>query len=475
MKMKKLLILSLALITALSFTACKDDDKKKGSNNAINISTDDEYTSHIDFQDYEGYEFRILTRKNQLKSQYVEEETGDIVNDAVYKRNEEVKALFNIEITATESNNSDTGTAALNGILAGDDQYDLLFPHSRSAFTYAIQNAAVNYNDVETIHLDKPWWAQDIVNSADVNGYLYVLDGDISTMRLAQSAAMFFNKDLFDELGLEYPYQLVLDGEWTFDAFSKLVKKGSKDLNGDGVMHQDVDRFGYYTRDWQGPIAILYTAGQRIYDKNARGIPTLTLNSQKTTDVFEEFFDLTNSDHAFLALNGRRDVKSGTNPFKEGRALFHDGGLGNAQSMRNMEDDFGIIPMPKFTAEDKYAAIVNGYSSLMVMPITVGDVNRTGAITEALCAIGSREVIPAFYNVSLQTKFARDAESEKMIDIIKDAAIYDLGYIAGGTFQSCGYDLAHSTNQNFASYYAASESAAQTALQEFNRAYGKLG
>ena len=140
-----------------------------------------------------------------------------------------------------------------------------------------------------------------------------------------------------------------------------------------------------------------------------------------------------------------------------------------------MTDDFGIIPYPKFDENDKYTTIIGGGSSLVVMPVTVEDVNRTGNIVEALCALGSRDVIPAFYDVSLKTKFSRDAESEAMIDIIKDSLIYDLGYIAGGTFQSAGRDLAQQANPDFSSYYARSESQAIVALQEFNRAYGKIG
>ena len=93
---------------------------------------------------------------------------------------------------------------------------------------------------------------------------------------------------------------------------------------------------------------------------------------------------------------------------------------------------------------------------------------------EALCAIGSKEVIPAFYEVSLKTKFSRDAESEVMLDIIKDSIMYDLGYVAGGTFQSIGYELAHSGGE-FSSTYAANESAALTKLKEFNKSYGKIG
>jgi hypothetical protein len=52
--------------------------------------------------------------------------------------------------------------------------------------------------------------------------------------------------------------------------------------------------------------------------------------------------------------------------------------------------------------------------------------------------------------------------------------MYDLGYVAGGTFQSIGYELAHSGGE-FSSTYAASESAALQKLKEFNKAYGKIG
>lgn len=475
MKIKTLALVGLAALTLVSATACKEEKKKKTD---INIDADDEYIQHLLIEDYEGYNFRILTRKTMISDQYVEEETGDIISDAVFKRNETVKNLLNCNITATETSTSGGETEALNSILAGDDSYDLIFPHSRSSFQYAIQNTLINYNDVETIHLDKPWWSQDIIDSCNINGYLYVLDGDISTHRLNYAMMLYFNKTLFDELGFEYPYQKVLDGEWTFDEFAKLVKKGSKDLNGDGVMNPEDDQYGFYTSDWQSPISILYTGGQRIYNKDAKGIPQLTLNTSKTVDIFSEYFDLIDSDDVFMRTeNAGASIGqqyTGTDLFTDGRALFADGGLGGAKGKRAMNDDFGILPLPKFTEDDEYATVVNGHASLMLMPITVEDINRTGNITEALCALGSKIVIPEFYEVSLKTKFSRDSESEQMIDIIKDSIIYDLGYVSGGTFQSIGRDLLYSGGE-FSSTYAASESTALVALKDFNKAYGKIG
>ena len=470
MNFKKILCLALALVTiAMCFASC-GDSKKKGTKE-IPPEALEQY-SHIPQTDLEGYNFRILSRKGMVKDQYVEEETGDIINDAVYRRNETVKALLNCDITSIESS-TDNASDALNTILAGDDQYDIIFPHSRTAFNYAVQNSLVNFNEVKTINLQNDWWSRDIVDSCNINGHLYVLDGDISTHRLSYAFTMYFNKRIFDELGIEYPYQMALDGEWTFDEFAKLVKQGSKDLNGDGLIKQEDDQFGYYTADWYGPINVLYTGGQRIYDKDQRGLPRLSLNSPKTIEIFSKFFNLIDSEDVYIRLDQVQMPKEEL--FEAGRSMFADKGLGQAKSMRSMSDDFGILPWPKFTKEDKYATAINGHASLMIMPITVPDPDTSGMIIEALAAVGQMEVIPAFYDVSLKTKFSRDSESEAMIDIVKESIIYDLGYVSGGSFQSTGRDLSHKSNPDFAAYYAANESKAITDLNNFLKSYAKIG
>ena len=469
-KLTKILCALLAcLMVVTCFAACGEKKKK----NEFEFSADQKAMyDHIPQADLEGYNFRILNRKGMVDDQYVEEETGDIISDAVYRRNETVKALLNCDITSVESS-SNTADDALNTILAGDDQYDVIFPHSRVAFTYAVQNSLVNFNEIETIDLNNSWWSQDIVDSCNINGHLYVLDGDISTHRLYYAFTMYFNKRIFDELGIEYPYQLALDGEWTFDAFAKLVKQGAKDLNGDGLMKQQDDQYGYYTRDWFGPIQVLYTGGQRIYSKDARGLPKLSINTPKTIDIYSKFFNLGNSEDVFLQLDQMRMADE--NLFTAGRAMFADNDLGGAKTMRSMSDDFGILPWPKFTKEDKYATAVNGHASLLVVPITVPDINKTGMVIEALGAVGQMEVIPAFYDVSLKTKFSRDYESEAMIDIIKDSLIYDLGYVAGGAFDSTGCNLSRQSNPDFSAFYAANESKAISDLNNFLKSYAKVG
>ena len=477
----------LAVLTAASllvFSAC-DDNSKEVNNNTGDVQDNQQtpgdvqdgeeeqidYLSDLSTEKYDGYNFRMLLRKGMIADQYLEEDSTDLVESATYKRNKYVEERYGITITATESS-STYETDALNSILAGDDAYDLIFAHSRAAFTYAVQGAAYNVNDIESIHLDKPWWSKDIKNSCNVNGYLYVLDGDITTQGLGNAMSMYFNKNLFDELGFDYPYELVKDGEWTFDEFAYLAKKGGKDLDGDGVITPENDRFGFVTPEWEAPINILYTGGQKIYDKNEEGKLELTLYSNKTVDIFADFFNLLENEACFLQETEGPNKYNGTNPFTDGRAMIYTSTLSSAKGYRNMEDDFGIIPYPKFDEDDEYATVINGHAHLIIIPITVSDVERTGAITEALCAYGSRDVIPAFYDVSLKTKYARDEESEDMMDLIKSSIVYDLGYVSGSPLQSVGRDLAKATSHDFASFYASKESSALIQVEEFNEDYG---
>ena len=485
--LKKIMAALLAACTICVLGACGKDDAKTpdtkpdstvtepdNSDNTAdnNTETEIDYTSDLSTERYDGYNYRMLVRKGKINDQYLEDDSEDLVESATYKRNKEVEDRYGITITVSESNDSNYETDALNSILAGDDAYDLIFAHSRAAFVYAIQGAAMNFNDISTIHLDKPWWTQDITESCNINGKLYVLDGDISTSGLGATMCLFFNKRIFDELGYDYPYEMVKDGDWTFYEFAYLAKKGGADLNGDGVMDPEVDQYGFRAEQWEAPMNSLYTGGQKIYDKDDEGNLQLTLYSTKTVEIYDEFFSLMNN--ASCILFSTATGYKGSGMFSEGRAMFTDTELRHAQTLRNMDDDFGILPYPKFDEADNYATATNGGSHLLVIPITVSDVERTGAITEALCAIGSRDVVPAFYEKSLKTKYARDEESEDMIDIIRSSRIYDIGYVAGGTFQSCGCDLANSTNHDFASYYASGETAAKTKLEEFNRDYAGL-
>lgn len=469
MKKQSALLIALSLLLAVFGCTKSEETKpeepiKQNAQQTEFTPEDDYYFSDLSNERYDGYNYRILVRKNQSGTQYFDEPKEDIVSNAIYQRNKAVEERYGITISVSESSNAEYETDALNSILAGDDAYDIIFPHSRAAFVYAVNGACVNLQEVSTLNLDKPWWAQDIVDSCTINGNLYVLDGDISSAGLSCTACLYFNKRIFDELGFEYPYDAVREGEWTFDEFSYLARKGGADLNGDGLLNIKDDQYGFSTSKWGAPIIMPYTGGQRIYDIDDSGNLHVSLYTNKTVDLYSDFFGL---------MRGEYATYDGTDAtFTGGQLMFMYSLLGSAQAFRKMDDEFGIVPFPKYDSDDNYATITDGWAPLLVIPITVPDYERTGAITEALCAYGSKLVIPSFYEKSIKTKYARDDDSKEMMDIIKNSRVFDVGYLSGGPLQSTGYELADSANADFASFYAKNENSAKVSLEKFVEDYG---
>ena len=78
-----------------------------------------------------------------------------------------------------------------------------------------------------------------------------------------------------------------------------------------------------------------------------------------------------------------------------------------------------------------------------------------------MCRIGADKIIPAYYELVLQTKYTRDRESVDMLDIIKKARVFDIGYYnaeLGGQFANQFADFAGNKNRDLASWYNKNES-----------------
>ena len=113
---------------------------------------------------------------------------------------------------------------------------------------------------------------------------------------------------------------------------------------------------------------------------------------------------------------------------------------------------------------------------MCIIPMTARDPERTSIILEALCAIGYDKVIPAYFEVALQAKASRDNESADMLDIIKAARIYDLGYYnatATGEYanQFVNFIDNKSLGRNFTSWFEGRQRSVNKTLEKVIDAY----
>jgi len=433
--------------------------------------------------DFGGYEFRMLIRndKGWIEDMYAEELNGEIMNDAIYQRNASVGERFNVIFKVIPSSNANYEVDGIKAILANEDAYDIIIPHARASFDYALQQLLLDWNtDLPFVDLDKPWWDQTAKENLRINNKLFMMIGDISYKNLGATNAMLFNKNLFDSIGLEYPYQTVNDGKWTFDKFVEFAQRGTADINGDGKIVLADDQLGYVTDEWIGPIQVLYSGNQRIVQKDENDIPYLSLNTDMTVEIFNAFFAFIDGDagHCNPWEGLDTSIASATGiygRFTNNQALFLDTNIRGTIFLRNMDANFGIVPWPKFNeTTDKYYANVDAGCNLIIVPITAGDAERTSIVLEALSAEGYKSVVPAYFGVALSTKYSRDEESTEMLDIVKAGRVYDLGYYDNNLaiFNSIGQYMFSSKNRDFASLYAKNEEKANKQLQKTIKAYG---
>ena len=168
----------------------------------------------LETADYGGHTFRILATNDNNRQQDVETvggENGEIFNDLVYARNRAVEEKYNITIEGSGTEYSEVVDTIRLQVSGGLTDYDLYFGSAHAA-KLAAEGYLADLYTVEGLDLTSPWWSTAATESLSVGGRLYVATGDINPTTLMSAGALVFNKQLFTDSDIAYPYQTVRDG-----------------------------------------------------------------------------------------------------------------------------------------------------------------------------------------------------------------------------------------------------------------------
>ncbi|MCL2159249.1 MAG: hypothetical protein FWH48_07580, partial [Oscillospiraceae bacterium] len=319
------------------------------------------------------------------------------------------------------------------------------------------------------VSLGNPWWDKNVIRDICFADKVYCMTGDFNPSTLGNTRMIIFNKNLFREIGIDFPYQSVLDKKWTYDEFFKICVQGERDLNGDGKIDYKDDRFGYIGWFCDQPESFFYGLGGSYTVKDENGLPVLNLNNEKTSNIIDKLVDVFTPGNGGWANNIEWGID--LTMFEEGRSLMANSRFWLLEVFRNMNDDFGILPHPMLDeSQDGYRQSVDGVCTMAYVPITNGDLEFTSIILEALAAESYRTVMPEYYNVVLTIKNTRDEESADMVDIIKNSRAYPLQL---DTFNIMTIaDFAVDKTNNLSSMYEKKEAAGTTELEKIIDAYG---
>ena len=434
-------------------------------------------------KDYGGDKFTILYRNEWAYEFIADEENGDILNDAVFRRNRAVEDRFKVSFEFVGLpgtwNSSEYKNAITNSVVAGDSEYDLITGYQADMINHAMQGYFMNVYDMPYINTEAPWWSEKSNSALTVHDKLFMTTGDIAVTLWDNMYVMFFNKKLAEQYAIPDMYEIVDNHEWTIDKLAELSKNVSNDVDGNSVYDEN-DLYGFVTSPTNHMRAWMVAGETPLTKLNDNGEVEACFMTERTINMVDRLKALHKQQSSYSKNEVLSEPYSTDEPviFTSDRALFMTGYLGNAKLLRNMDTDFGIIPYPMYDEnQDGYRTTSHNSVSMMCFPVTLRDNEMSGIITEALCAESYRNVIPDYYDLVLKTKGTRDDQSAEMMDQIRDGLTFDFGWVHSPAMDNIGWILQDviSEDKDLSSYWASKEKKVNAGLEKINAAYEKAG
>ena len=449
MKAKRILSLFLALLTATgSLAACagtQDDSEGTDGVTTEAVSEGDTFLQDNLPDDLDLGKTTVTFYGLSGTRIGASELTGDPVSDAIFERNKYVEDRLNVEISVAEENTSDSffivnKVATL--VQSGSTDYDVVTSPCWVLLDQALSGYYANLAATEYMDLTQPWWTQDFNESTSYNGIQFAAAGHILLSTYSSAFATAFNQNLFIEANQPFLYEYVENGTWTLDKQASLAPIFHRD-NGNGVQDANGDYYGFVSA--LQSIVDCYWASCEVdmIRKNEDGDFELALDAERLHEVAEKVLYLFYQTEDATYLEPNYDVAG---MFAKGTSAMATIMLGSMEdaAMRNMEDIYGIVPIPRLTEDQKdYRSSLGHGFTVVAMPTTIkGDrMNSVSAVLEAMASASYNIVKPVYYETTLRTKLASDPKCSVMMDLIIDNLRTDAGYLYSLTFHQIYYGL----------------------------------
>lgn len=465
-------ILPLVLIQSILLASCGGDavtpetDAMDITSTATDSTSENDYTLPEKSFGGQNVNFYMWTENKFCFS----EETGDVIEDAVYNRNRKVEELFDLRFTydirVGDWQAWKDWIGVLNAsILADDNAYELVGGYGYRLARETLNGLFQNLKENPYIDFTKPWWPSNIIEAADAGSRLCLCFGNIDPNYYDTTYAVYFNKKLADENLLRNMYDLVNDGKWTLDRLFEYSEAGAQDLDGDTVIGEN-DQYGLVIDKTMCVDAFQQSSDIHISEKSSDGIPTLLGLPEKLVDLQSRLRGLIYRSGS--VLYEADDMNILTSVFMNGRALFFANNLSRSHTLRDMKDDFGIIPYPKYDEKQEKYVTYNAIGNSTAFAVPTGtDSELAGCVLEALAYYGQKDILPEYYERALKGKVARDNDSEAMLDIIMNNIEFDFIQIYSYCFAfkygdkmspSLALRMSVQTDSELPSFWAANQS-----------------
>lgn len=481
MKNKRLIALFLALCLTVPLTACGSDPAETTApeTTADTVSTDAETTpesvdlyADLGVADYDGYDYVILNTEEFKPYMVAEEQTGEIVNDAVFEANAKVMEMANI--TIRQDLVSDPNVTFKSCVNAGDNAFDMAIDHDcNSAKRQMAGDYMLNLLEFPHIQWEKPWWPQFTTDALTFNGQMYMYSNYSSYLGNWFTRAVFVNLAELRNRNVGNLYQLVYENKWTLDKWIEITKDIYVDLDGDGESTVE-DFFGFAisgsTYCW------LEAWNIEVFQKDGANI-TIDVENETLLNTMEKVYNWFHDNQGVYYSptskdNWSRDSYIGI--FAAESSMSTYGVIGRLlQGLMDTDIEYGILPMPML--DESVGKYYSGTTDRPVsVPVTCRDTEMVGYVIEAMAITGYEMILPAYCESALKGRYATDEDSTAMLDIIFTNRVLGFSYLySNENFPQMMNTLMASQSFDYASYVAKNMSSNQAWVDKVVEAYEK--
>ena len=455
---RTLALLLCAVLTFSVFAACEDTTTAT-SDSASNPAAESTETNESTFDDtkgfygyegvpegtdYDGQVVRVLTLAGyQIKPEdnpsYSEENMTAVLTSAS-ESTRLVEQLLNVKV---EEEGISTGSRyggpfykrVQSDAMSDTADYLFIMPALTEAAMLASDGLLYDLNTL--VNLENPWWCKEFNEAVTIAGKTYFASSDITTVSVASTMCIIFNKEIEKKYelakgyGYDSLYAMVDAKAWTQDVMYEMSKKVYEDTNENNICDPE-DLCGVSAQNnviyWT-----LRSGGVNVCTLDDDGYPVLTVKSERSTALINKVQEFCQDPAGgmIIADDWKTENESpAVQTFIDGRCLFFFNALSAMDAVRSMEDDFGVLPCPMYDdTQDNYTNNVGAWTSNCVaIPTSVHEEDLELAVQfiESLGAVSRKLLTPTYFEQTLQYQISRDDESMRMLDLINNNRAPDL-------------------------------------------------
>ena len=372
-------------------------------------------------RDYDGAVFFITTPVTD----YIDPDTTETnVTRQIAERNRIIEDQYNISLITSLTDARTILTEMENAVLSDTYYTDLLMTPVYMTGQFCMADVLMNLRSLPFLDLDAPYFNSESADMTSAGYKTYGIAGD-ATLSPSAYTALFFNRDLVKEAGMDMPYSLVTAGTWTWE---KLFEYTAAVTELNGQRENPVYIMGSQNNASRFADLVFTSCGNTYIASARKRVPRVSFTAVSAQYAVETAHTLITGGSSLIDAE-----QNAVGTFTEGDMLFLAEYLYVMPWMTNASADWGVLPLPKAKEENSYRTLISNNELIFSVPLNHTQGEFAAIILSALNA-GSYRYLYDEYVEHNMIHVLRDNDSVNMLELVLTTAAFDFALAFGNGY-----------------------------------------